>query len=283
MNKDDIAYAAGLFDAEGSVSITKSKRKRCISPHYELHINLTSTNWPILNWFKNNFGGCISRDKRKRKACFQWTTSTNVAANFLQKIIPDLQIKKLQVRLAPQFQAEIRKRKNYKHCRITLESLQRREQFRNQIFIFNHKHSGTELADECKIPYVAGLFDGDGSVSIGRESRKKSCSHTLRIKLSSNSFKIISWMQNNFNGSTRTDEYKIGAFPNSAWRTSSNLAENFLRQIFSRLRLKKLHAELAFQFQNEKKRNNSRRPLTLESLQRREEFRQQMHVLNQGS
>lgn len=281
MNKDDIAYAAGLFDAEGHVSITKSKRKHCISPHYELSINLTSTNWPILNWFKNNFGGCISRDKRKRKPCFQWTTSTNVAANFLQKIIPDLQIKKLQVRLALQFQAEIRK--NYKHCRITLESLQHREQFRNQIFIFNHQHSGTELADECKIPYVAGLFDGDGSISIARESRKKSCSHTLRIKLSSNSFEIVSWMQNNFNGSTRTDEYKIDAFPNSAWRTSSNLAENFLRQIFPRLRLKKPNAELALQFQNEKKRNNSRRPLTLESLERREQLRQQMLALNRGS
>lgn len=281
MNKDDIAYAAGLFDAEGSISITKSKRKRCISPSYKLHINLTSTNWPILNWFKNNFGGCISCDKRKKKSCFQWATATNVAANFLQEIIQDLQIKKLQTKLAFRFRDEIRTGR--KHGRIAPESLKRREQLRNQIFILNRKHSGTELMDECKIPYVAGLFDGDGSVSIGRESRKRSPSHTLQIKLSSDSFEIISWMQDNFNGSKCIDESKANYFPNSIWRTSSNLAENFLQQVFPCLRLKKPQVELAFQFQNEKKRNRSRRLLTPESLERREKFRQQMLALNRDS
>lgn len=281
MNKDDIAYAAGLFDAEGHIRINKQKLKRCIHATYELRTGLTSANQTILKWFKNNFGGSIYSHKRRKNPSFLWMMSANAGANFLRQIISDLQIKKLQAKLALQFQNEIRNGR--KHGRITSESLRQREQIKNQIFIFNHEHSGTELADECKISYIAGLFDGDGSISIKRETYKKSISHTLQIKLSNDSFEIVSWMQNNFSGSTYVDRSKIGAFPTSVWRTSANLAENFLQQVFPCLRLKIPQAKLALQFRNEKKRNRSRRPLTLETLKRREQFKQRMHALNQGS
>jgi len=283
MNKDNIAYAAGLFDAEGSISIYERRQKHNPYPHsfYQLEVNLTSTHWPTANWFKNNFGGSISRDKRKKKPCFFWQTRSNIAANFLRKIILDLRVKKLQAELALQFQREQGKNKGY--YKITPELCQRRRQFKNQIMALNRNVPFTEFPNENKIAYTAGLLDGDGSIFISaNKPRGFSPVHYLRIGIGICNQSIVVWLRNNFGGMVQIEKGHTGwgDKPFSGWTIGRNRAENILRQILPHLRIKKSQAELALQFQKEKKRCNQTKQLTTEDLEEREQFRRRMKALN---
>lgn len=274
MNKNDIAYAAGLFDAEGSIWIGRQKRKFLISFHHSLRISLASMNWLVLNWFKDNFDGYIRvSDKQQKNICFQWQTSRNIAASFLRATIPFLQIKKRQAELALQFQSEIKRNTGYN--RTTEESLQRREQFRNQISILNRRRFNSESRitnkNKSEIAYVAGLFDGDGSIFI-----RKSPYFSLCVALVSINQPITAYLKEHFDGSISIDK-RFTAF---IWRTYDLVAENFLQRILPHLRIKKLQAELALQFRNEKKRNTGRQKITPKSFEQREWFRNQISAFN---
>lgn len=283
MNKDDIAYAAGLFDAEGSVSINERQRKHNPYPHpcYQLQVNLTSVYWPVLNWFKNNFGGCISRDKRKKKPCFQWGTRSNIAADFLQEIILDLRIKRLQVELALEFQEKQGKNKGY--YQVTTELSQYRRQLKNQIETLNYNSPFRKFSDENRIAYIAGLLDGDGFIFISAcKPHGFSPVHYLRIGVSICNQSIIIWLRSNLGGLAQIEKKHSGwgDKPRSQWTIGRNRAENILKQILPYLRIKKPQAELALQFQKKKKRHNQTRRLTTEKLRQREQFRICMKVLN---
>jgi len=84
--KHDIMYAAGFFDAEGSIWINKFKRKSRLHSSYSLRINVTSTNRSIIQWFKTNFGGSNRVDLRGKSPHFRWDAHGNIATNFLQKL-----------------------------------------------------------------------------------------------------------------------------------------------------------------------------------------------------
>lgn len=277
MNKNDIAYAAGLFDAEGSVSIGKWKCKS-FSLSHSLDVCVTSGSQSTLNWLRNNFiGGYISPDKRRKNDCFRWRTSSNVATNFLRKIAPCLQIKKLQAELAFQFQDEIIK--NHRRDRLTPEILQFREQFRNQMLALNKKFLGVKLVEKPQIAYFAGLFDGDGSILINEHPY-----HQLQISLGLMNQLIINQLKHNFGGSASLEKYQrrdhLSLF--FRWKISADLAINFLQNVFPFLRIIKPQAELAFQFRRVKKQNRGRR-LAAEVLKEREQFRKQMVILNHSA
>lgn len=272
MNKDDIAYAAGLFDAEGCITIAKRKDKTMLVPCHCLRVSLGVMHRPTLNWLKNNFGGSIQKDG-KQTICLKWIIASNIAANFLQKIIGNLQIKKLQAKLALQFQDKMRNRNEY---RVSLKSFQHREEFRNQISLLNRQHSGIELSNEYKIAYIAGFLDGDGCISIPVSKIPTNPHHYLRITIVSINKLIIYWLQDNFGGFVYIRK------PYFDWKIDGRSAANILRRALPHLQIKSKQAKLALQFRKEKEQNHWRR-LTVKTLQRREQYRQQMLVLNRNS
>lgn len=289
--KRDIMYAAGFFDAEGSIWINKQKRKSCLHLSYNLRINVTSTNRSIIHWFKTNFGGSNRINLRGKNPLFRWDAHGNIATNFLQKIIPYLRIKRSRAKLAFQFQAEInenRIRKGVKYNLVSPKSLYRREEFKNQMIILNHSYLNMEIEPLSRygISYAAGLFDGDGSISIFVYHGAKHPHHYLNICLGTTFQPIAYWLKDCFGGSVWCQQRKLPEHPLYYWRAYAGVAENFLQRILLRLRLKKLHAKLALQFRKEKKRNKRRsdRPqwITSAMLSRREQFRQQMCALNRG-
>lgn len=278
MHENDLAYAAGFFDAEGSVSIGKWKQKSMIAPRYSLCVGLVSANKLVLNWFKDSFGGSVYRHSKKDE-CFHWSTQANIAANFLRKIIPYLRIKKFQTKLALQFQKEIRK--NNKFRRITEEALRYREQLRNRISFLNYYHCGVELTNKCQIAYIAGLFDGDGSICIAiwiQKNPRFSPVYYLKIDIGSVEESIISWLKENLGGHSCFNKVCF------IWEIKRKGAEKILQRILPYLRIKNSQAELALQFQEEEnKRRSQGKRLTAEILERREKFRQEMKALNHNS
>jgi hypothetical protein len=86
MTRAEKAYAAGLFDGEGYVSIRTDRRPT---------VRVTNTNIEVLLWLQDRWGGRISlyRERENRIACYYWTTRTDETAAFLEDILPYLIIK----------------------------------------------------------------------------------------------------------------------------------------------------------------------------------------------
>ena len=60
----------------------------------------------------------------------------------------------------------------------------------------------------------------------------------------------------------------------------SNQAKDFLEQISPYLRVKKRHAQVAIDFQNERCGLTGSKPPSPEQIARREQYRQEIHKLN---
>ena len=106
-----LAYAAGVIDGKGSISISHSytKSKGHSYREYRLCVNVTNTNELLVHWFQFQFGGTTGKYKRlhlvpNAKDCYKWTIGSKAARNFLELIIPYLIIKRPQAELAMLFQ-----------------------------------------------------------------------------------------------------------------------------------------------------------------------------------
>ena len=102
MNKQ---YAAGFFDGEGCIIITKTTKQ------YALRCTLGNTNREVLEQLKSQWGGCIKlHNGFKVKAGWQWDIAANQAAHFLTDISPFLVIKREEALLGLEFQQEVSNR-----------------------------------------------------------------------------------------------------------------------------------------------------------------------------
>lgn len=113
MKKIDLAYFAGLFDGEGSISIishTLRERK-----YLSLLVQFTNTKiWPCQS-LKFAFGGYITRRSSKNKKwqdSWNWVITANQALGFLKIIMPYLRLKQAEAELAIKFQEGRNKRGN---------------------------------------------------------------------------------------------------------------------------------------------------------------------------
>ena len=95
----ELAYIAGLFDGEGSISVYKER-----TTSYRLariHVDLQNTNVAIVKYLKDYFGGYFRvRILPSGKPCGVWMVSCKKAIDVLGQLLPYLRIKKEQARLA---------------------------------------------------------------------------------------------------------------------------------------------------------------------------------------
>jgi len=104
----DCAYAAGLLDGEGCVSISSSipKPGGIRRPH-QMHAEITNTYVPVLFWLQQRWGGSIHELWGRRpgwKMAYKWLVGSRVAVPFLLDVQPYLVIKVAQVENALAFQ-----------------------------------------------------------------------------------------------------------------------------------------------------------------------------------
>lgn len=106
LSKPEIAYIAGLFDGEGCINFTNNRNELTY-----LRVVVVNTNYDILKYLQDTFGGSISELKRvspKWKQAYQWSLTWAAALNFVDKVSPWLKIKHKQAHVAHAF-AEIKK------------------------------------------------------------------------------------------------------------------------------------------------------------------------------
>lgn len=84
-----IAYAAGIIDGEGTITLTSLQSGKYRSPV----VSVSSTTIEILNFMKIHFGGHISNCKTYKehhKKSYSWKLCNDKAIEFLQSVYPFL-------------------------------------------------------------------------------------------------------------------------------------------------------------------------------------------------
>jgi len=99
------AYYAALVDGEGGIGIVQAWQPKGKRQH-QLRIRTWNTKPAPLYLGKKYFGGNISEQHKERiKSLFVWTLTGYKALSFLTKILPFMQIKHEQAKLAIEFMA----------------------------------------------------------------------------------------------------------------------------------------------------------------------------------
>ena len=106
MKKTDLAYAAGLFDGEGCITITKQYYKKADGSKSYFHVlRLTvgmTDDWPI-QWLADHLAGNISPHKptnKKYRMQWRWEARGRQAERALRLMMPWLKVKKKQAEFA---------------------------------------------------------------------------------------------------------------------------------------------------------------------------------------
>lgn len=105
-----LAYTAGIIDGEGCIGIYHRKQRSVKSGFaYVLIVAVWNTNPWLVQWLKMSYGGNILRPKISREAHptwkqpWRWTIYDKHAAEFLELVLPYLQLKRPQAEIAITF------------------------------------------------------------------------------------------------------------------------------------------------------------------------------------
>jgi len=115
--KQLLAYTAGIIDGEGSIGIYSHRTKSKKGYTYDLIVSVWNTNEWLIRWLKMSFGGSTGpvpwyKEQPRWKTRLKWAVYHDKAADFLELILPYLQLKRPQAELAILFQRK--KRENLK-------------------------------------------------------------------------------------------------------------------------------------------------------------------------
>ena len=132
--------------------------------------------------------------------------------------------------------------------------------------------------------YLAGLFDGEGSISIVRARRKNvstGVEHMLRATVGMVDREAVEQFQQRWGGHSYASSAHLkhpGKWrPAYVWTVSGPTAERFLREIGPRLHIKRPQAELGVRFQGTLCHQGSRR---IPNFALREQLYWRMRELN---
>lgn len=137
------AYAAGILDGEGSVSIAKDNNLRKTfslgNAIYYPHITVTNTNLEVLEWFCELFGGAVIVHTKEgienRKQSWRWEIrKASVVESFIRVVFPYLIIKRKQATILLNF----------------LNDYENKEQHFIEIRELNIRGTKKEKTNECK-------------------------------------------------------------------------------------------------------------------------------------
>lgn len=142
----------------------------------------------------------------------------------------------------------------------------------------------SSLLTSIELAYIAGFFDGEGSITIHENfapsPRGKSPNHTLQVAIGNTDKRVVEWIHAHFGGSlTMRKTTKPNHRDVMQWIIRSNGASQFLEAILPFLRMKIEQAKIGLSFQNEKG-NYRRERLTQEMIDFREEKRRAIRLLN---
>lgn len=103
MKKLDLAYMAGFFDGEGSISLYLDARQ------YRISVSMSNTNEWVVQWFHLNFGGSLYLEPKhiknpNHRDAWRWQLIGKRSMPFLELLFPYLRLKREQAKIVMEFQ-----------------------------------------------------------------------------------------------------------------------------------------------------------------------------------
>jgi len=136
--------------------------------------------------------------------------------------------------------------------------------------------------DNISLSYLAGFFDGEGSISILRRKKGNwNVSHFVRVSIGQKDGATLDWVKDNFGGNV----YLVKRDSSFIWAISDYKGYEFLKILTPFLRYKKPQAELAIKFYEERIMDSRRMTkhkhtsITQKELALREEMFLEMKLL----
>lgn len=139
--------------------------------------------------------------------------------------------------------------------------------------------------------YIAGLFDGEGSIGLNSLDRKsrleagKTPTCTLRVRIRMTDENIVRWLYMTIGG--RFYAKKLTKLyiekkwkPYFEWGVVGEEAVMFLNQIYPYLKVKRLQAEVAFKYGETLYKLGYKKKMSEDVILKRNDLRGQMLILN---
>ncbi len=139
------------------------------------------------------------------------------------------------------------------------------------------------METELDLSYLAGFFDGEGSISIlKRKKGEWNVSHFLRVSIGQKDGATLDWVKEKFGGNV----YLVSRDGSYLWAVTDKNAYLFLKKIQNYLQYKKPQADLAIKFYEERiigtVKRNRKIPLSQEELSLRESAYEEMKALKKS-
>jgi len=115
----DLAYAAGIVDGEGTVSIAEyapkweehNRNARRKSPQFRCYLTVSMTDIEVPLWLAETFGGSVNTYKQKNKRHkdqHRWVLQNRCAAECAAMLLPYMKTKRRQAELLANFYMDSR-------------------------------------------------------------------------------------------------------------------------------------------------------------------------------
>jgi hypothetical protein len=107
-------YIAGIFDAEGNVTVQRTRFGTC-----RAHVVIVNSCGCIANHLKATFGGVI----RKRNGHYYWVAMCSGAQRFIDSVLPYLTVKRERCELASELRKHIEVRTGFKTPQVKIDAM----------------------------------------------------------------------------------------------------------------------------------------------------------------
>ncbi len=251
-----LAYMAGIFDAEGCVTIaektpwvTKKAIKRL---HHRMACKVSQKYGNVLELFCEYFGGTVFKPKNNTPF---WDINASKALNYLQTVEPFLIVKKEEAQVAINFQKrKIEEMKHYNSNHMMSNDL---ISFNQTQYLLLKELKFKKLKQlplmeihpiEQIYAYLAGFFDGEGFIGIATLKRKRGGMYhylVATVTQSDRDYVLLELFRYFFGGVIGKSSTK-GLHE---WKVCSRKAKVLLEILEPYLRIKKRQAQVGLEFQ----------------------------------
>lgn len=269
MKETTKAYAAGILDAEGCLSIRK--QIRIDKPiNFASAIIIQTTSKELSNWMKHHFGGSIRFRKSVSdhwKDSFRWEIHNAVhGRRFLLQVLPYLRIKKKEAELLLKYYAlESARSPASREILFDAATEAKQSSVTTETPSFS-QHNNLRNA------YVAGLLDGEGSFQIGRAPQNRSgFQYIPRVVICNTNIDCINTLPHEYHGFlTHQNSRQENHRPLHTWcLTQNKQLEQFILSMLPYLIIKKQRANIVLEFlRMNGQQNPSKRQLLFDALKK---------------
>jgi len=138
--------------------------------------------------------------------------------------------------------------------------------------------------EETDIAYLAGIVDGDGSISIAKCTRYKGrCRYWLQLNVTNCSKELVEWIKDRYGGTIQTKTPTTKGRAIYRWCLANQNAEYLIEELVDYLIVKKDQAYVALEFRNTYGKTDYRQGgLSQDIIDMRDVMREAVSKLNRG-